>query len=80
MESCIRQVSQAFRLLSQHSRSPFLRLGQEPPPPPQEDSYDGRSLAEVCYHLIIIQRIIISTIFFWLSRLETCRQSRESTH
>ena len=25
-----------------------LRLGQEPPPQPQEDSYDGRSLAEVC--------------------------------
>jgi hypothetical protein len=23
------------------------RLGQEPPPAPQEDSYDGRSLAEV---------------------------------
>src|SRR6266511_1679336 len=25
----------------------FSRLGQEPPPPQQEDSYDGRSLAEV---------------------------------
>ena len=24
------------------------RLGQEPPPQPQEDVYDGRSLAEVC--------------------------------
>jgi hypothetical protein len=28
-----------------------LRLGQEPPPPPQEDAYDGRSLAEVCPYL-----------------------------
>lgn len=56
---------------------PVLRLGQEPPPPPQEDAYDGRSLAEVCYHLIIMLRIITSIIFSL--RLETCRQSREST-
>lgn len=27
--------------------TPVFRLGQEPPPPQQEDSYDGRSLAEV---------------------------------
>jgi len=27
-------------------KAAYARLGQEPPPPPQEDAYDGRSLAE----------------------------------
>ncbi len=40
-------------LSSSISFSPaFLRLGQEPPPPPQEDAYDGRSLAEVRSYLL----------------------------
>ncbi|KAF9822018.1 hypothetical protein IEO21_00012 [Rhodonia placenta] len=28
-------------------RAAYARLGQEPPPPPAEDAFDGRSLAEV---------------------------------
>ena len=28
-------------------KAAYARLGQEPPPQQQEDSYDGRSLAEV---------------------------------
>ncbi|KAI0286995.1 NEFA-interacting nuclear protein NIP30 [Russula aff. rugulosa BPL654] len=27
-------------------KAAYARLGQEPPPPPQEDAFDGRSLAE----------------------------------
>ncbi|KAH9985408.1 NEFA-interacting nuclear protein NIP30 [Russula compacta] len=27
-------------------KAAYARLGQAPPPPPQEDAYDGRSLAE----------------------------------
>jgi hypothetical protein len=45
-------------------KAAYARLGQEPPPPPQEDAYDGRSLAEVCYHPVIMQRIITSMIFY----------------
>jgi hypothetical protein len=31
------------------------RLGQEPPPQQQEDSYDGRSLAEVSISNVLLQ-------------------------
>ena len=48
MESCLRQVdytrSHSFIVAEKY---PLHRLGQEPPPQQQEDSYDGRSLAEV---------------------------------
>lgn len=54
----------ALTFLTRAHLNNALRLGQEPPPPPQEDAYDGRSLAEVCYHLIIMQRIITSMIFY----------------
>ncbi|KAI0080246.1 hypothetical protein K474DRAFT_1657948, partial [Panus rudis PR-1116 ss-1] len=29
-------------------KAAYARLGQEPPPAPAEDVFDGRSLAEVC--------------------------------
>ncbi|ETW87331.1 hypothetical protein HETIRDRAFT_40944 [Heterobasidion irregulare TC 32-1] len=32
-------------------KAAYARLGQEPPPQPQEDAYDGRSLAEVAISL-----------------------------
>ena len=52
------------------------RLGQEPPPTPQEDAYDGRSLAEVrtCHPT---HRRFVLVILLTLS-LETRRQSRKS--
>ncbi len=79
MEGCIRQVSRAFS----HSRPfspalpkpPFfhLRLGQEPPPAPQEDAYDGRSLAEVRSYLSpIVPRI---SVFIYLMPLMPVRNS-----
>lgn len=46
------------------------RLGQEPPPPQHEDSYDGRSLAEVsnryyhsicCIHFLLLVRYCVET-------------------
>lgn len=33
-------------------KAAYARLGQEPPPQQQEDSYDGRSLAEVSTGLL----------------------------
>ena len=77
MESRIRKVSQAFALTSvflPQSHYFTFRLGQEPPPAPQEDAYDGRSLAEVrsyLSHHAVHHRV-------HLVLLETCRQSRKS--
>ena len=50
MESCLCQVDSSFSsLCNVEVAEKYLlhRLGQEPPPQQQEDSYDGRSLAEV---------------------------------
>jgi hypothetical protein len=41
----------------------FFRLGQEPPAPQQEDSYDGRSLAEVSK---VISMLTFGRIHFFL--------------
>lgn len=52
---------------------PLHRLGQEPPPQQQEDSYDGRSLAEVSVSKGLLQTsrihilLLVSTIC-----VETC--------
>src|SRR5580693_1637012 len=53
-------VHLSYNTTHAHPNDFSLRLGQEPPPPPQEDVYDGRSLAEVCYHLIFMQRSVTS--------------------
>jgi hypothetical protein len=49
VESCLCQVDSSFSLLKVIVAEKYSlhRLGQEPPPQQQEDSYDGRSLAEV---------------------------------
>lgn len=49
MESCLCQVDSSFSLFKVivAEKYSLYRLGQEPPPQQQEDSYDGRSLAEV---------------------------------
>jgi|ERR1700722_17280974 len=39
----------------------YLRLGQEPPPQPVEDSYDGRSLAEVSTSTTILKLIVLTS-------------------
>jgi len=77
VESCIRKVSQAFSLTKDflpQSLSFTFRLGQAPPPVPQEDAFDGRSLAEVrsyLSHHAAHHRV-------HLMLLETRRQSRKS--
>jgi hypothetical protein len=54
-------------------KCPLHRLGQEPPPQQQEDSYDGRSLAEVSMSKGLLQTsrihflLLVSTIC-----VETC--------
>lgn len=52
MEGSIRQVAPHFHIslhapISYVTCPHYLRLGQEPPPQPVEDVFDGRSLAEV---------------------------------
>ena len=70
MESCICQV----RVILYYSfvcaaklpfeLTPFSRLGQEPPPPQQEDSYDGRSLAEVS-RVTPVSMFVVFTSRYW---------------
>ena len=48
---------------------PLYRLGQEPPPQQQEDSYDGRSLAEVSMSNGLL---LTSRIHFLLLVSTTC--------
>src|SRR6266566_4952349 len=55
-----------------------LRLGQEPPPAPQEDAYDGRSLAEVRSYLPPSYFAPPCSCVFLAITLETSRQSRKS--
>jgi len=40
------EVESAKARKDEQWKAAYARLGQEPPPPQQEDSYDGRSLAE----------------------------------
>ncbi|KAK7463703.1 hypothetical protein VKT23_007045 [Stygiomarasmius scandens] len=40
------EVESARARRDEQWKAAYARLGQEPPPPQQEDSYDGRSLAE----------------------------------
>lgn len=54
------------------------RLGQEPPPQPAEDSFDGRSLAEVSlsqHGLVCVQESRTTlTLRYWFDVVvETCR-------
>jgi hypothetical protein len=46
---------------------PLHRLGQEPPPQQQEDSYDGRSLAEVSM-LKVSFKLLVFTFCSWSQR------------
>lgn len=77
MESCLCQVDSSFSLLNVIVAEKYSlhRLGQEPPPQQQEDSYDGRSLAEVSLSKGLIQT---SRIHFLLlvstTCVETCRK------
>lgn len=47
MEGSVRQVRVTTHPIYS-SLLTYPRLGQEPPPEPTEDVFDGRSLAEVC--------------------------------
>ena len=66
-------LSHTSDFLSQ-SLSFTFRLGQAPPPAPQEDAFDGRSLAEVRSYL----RHHAMHHHVHLMLLETRRQSRKS--
>lgn len=77
MESCIRKAINLSHPFVVHLIY-IIRLGQEPPPRPVEDSFDGRSLAEVSGidSLALHGRPRTTlTLSYWFDvMIETCRK------
>ena len=75
MESCICKVRVILYTVRStfeiHSIFSSSRLGQEPPPPQQEDSYDGRSLAEVSPVIPVLVSVVFTSCYWSQCRLET---------